>query len=72
METDDIIKTLSSEATDEAAKLDLLQKKLPEGDPPEEKVIQAIMRIIRKPNIPEASEGVYDAAVSYLKSIQRY
>lgn len=38
---------------------------------PDETVIQPLMRIIRKPSIPETYEGVYDAVVDYFKSIKQ-
>ena len=57
----------------EVLEKNLLSEELPKLEKaPSEQVIQGIMRLIRKPTIPEASEGVYDDAVKYLKSICRY
>ena len=73
MDETSILQELSPDQTDEQLKLKLLNEILPAEDKaPDENIVQAIFRIIRKPTIPEASEGVYDAAVTYLKSISRY
>lgn len=73
MTEEEILEILDQDQTDEEKKKKLLAEELPELDaPPSEKVIQGIMRLIRKPTIPEASERVYDEAVKYLKSICRY
>lgn len=71
MTEEEMLEVLGSEQTDEQKKKDLI-KELSAGDPPGETVIQAMMRIIRKPTIPEASENVYDCVLEYLKSICRY
>ena len=72
MTEEEMIKVLDKENTDEAAKIELIKSMADLQKPPSEPVIQELMRIIRKPDIPEAAEGVYDAAVGYLKSISRY
>ena len=56
----------------EAGKKELIKKLVSLDTPPSEPVIQALMRIIKKPSIPEASQGVFDDTVDYLKSICRY
>ena len=73
MTDEEILEILDPEQIDEGKKKSLLSEELPKLEKtPSEQVIQGIMRLIRKPTIPEASEGVYDEAVKYLKSICRY
>ena len=73
MTEEEMIDALIPDQEDEAKKISLINDELAGlENPPGEAVIQALMRIIRKPTIPEASERVYDAAVEYLKGINRY
>ena len=73
MTSEELIKIFDPEQTDESLKVKTIKEDISGLEtPPEENVIQALMRIIKKPTIPEASEGVYDAVVAYLKSICRY
>ncbi|MBQ3404260.1 MAG: DNA-processing protein DprA [Oscillospiraceae bacterium] len=63
----------AAEQTDEEKKKDLITNEIPKlGEHPSEEIVRILFRIIKKPTINEATSGVYDAAVSYLKSIQRY
>ena len=73
MEKEEIIRIFDPEQTDEELKKKTIKDEF-EGleSPPVEEVIQTLMRIIKKPTISEASNGVYDAVVSYLKSISRF
>ena len=73
MTEEEMLDALKPDQEDEAKKISLINDELAGlGNPPGEAVIQALMRIVRKPTIPEASERVYDAAVEYLKGINRY
>lgn len=72
MTEEEMISVLDPEQTDEAEKKELIKELGNLDCPPSEQVIQTLMRIIRKPTIPEASERVYDDALEYLKSINRY
>lgn len=71
MTSEELIEIFDAEQNDENKKKEVV-KALVGKETPEEKVIQTLFRIIRKPTIPEASEGVYDAVLEYLKSINRY
>lgn len=70
MTVEEMLEVLESEQEDK--KKDLVKELSGQEEPPCENVIQAMMRIIKKPTIPEASEGVYDAILEYLKGINRY
>ena len=72
MTEEEMISVLDPDQTDEAKKKDLIRELGGLESPPSEQVIQTLMRVIRKPTIPEASERVYDDALEYLKSINRY
>ena len=72
MTEEEMISVLDPDQTDEAKKKELIRELGKLESPPSEQVIQTLMRIIRKPTIPEASERVYDDVLDYLKSINRY
>lgn len=73
MDAEEIKNILDAEQTDEEKKKDLITNEIPKlGEHPSEEIVRILFRIIKKPTINEATSGVYDAAVSYLKSIQRY
>ena len=72
MTDEEMLQVLDPEQTDEAKKKELIGELSKLDAPPSEQIVQAVMRLIRKPTIPEASEKVYDEAVAYLKSICRY
>jgi len=72
MTEEDMISVLDRDNSDEESKKELIKKLVSLDTPPSEPVIQALMRIIKKPSIPEASQGVFDDTVDYLKSICRY
>lgn len=72
MTEEEMISTLDRDNSDEGSKKELIKKLVCLDAPPSEAVIQALMRIIKKPSIPEASQGVFDDTAAYLKSICRY
>ena len=72
MTDEEMLQVLDANQSDENKKKELIKELSQLDIPPSEQIVQAVMRLIRKPTIPEASENVYDAAVAYLKSICRY
>lgn len=72
MTEEDMISVLDRDNSDEESKKELIKSLTELEVPPAEPVIRALMRIIKKPSIPEASQGVFDDTVDYLKSICRY
>ncbi len=71
--SDSIIKVLDKEQGNEEWKVNVIQELIPKIDGgANEAVVQALIRLVRRPTIEESTDGPCAEAKIYLQSINRY